>query len=95
MTYLFEKQPKTNKSILPDEINQQHYHNLGHTFSSNLLSSGGNLENVKEMIGHNDLSVTGRYAQLADSHNRRRRNNLAKNSGTNLRCKKIKKSDLT
>ena len=55
-----------------------HYHDLRHTFSSNLLLSGSNLKDVKEMIGHNDLAMTDRYSHLADSHKRKLQENLAK-----------------
>lgn len=41
-----------------------HSHDLRHTFCSNLLLSGVDLKDVKEMIGHRDLSMTDRYAHL-------------------------------
>jgi site-specific recombinase XerD len=63
------------------DLEDFHYHDLRHTFSSNLLLSGGNLKDMKEMIGHNDLAMTDRYTRLADSHKRRLQKNLAKHYG--------------
>jgi len=37
---------------------------LPHGFCSNLLLSGSDLKDVKEMIGHKDLWMTARYAHL-------------------------------
>jgi integrase len=42
-----------------------HFHDLRHTFCSNLLLSGAGLKDVKEMIGHSDISMTDRYAHLS------------------------------
>jgi len=41
-----------------------HFHDLRHTFCSNLLLAGSDLKSVKEMIGHSDLSMTDRYSHL-------------------------------
>jgi len=41
-----------------------HFHDLRHTFCSNLLLIGSGLKDVKEMIGHNDLSMTDRYSHI-------------------------------
>jgi integrase len=54
-----------------------HFHDLRHTFCSNLLLSGAGLKDVKEMIGHSDLSMTDRYAHLTLDHKRHRQNRLA------------------
>ncbi|MFC1820953.1 tyrosine-type recombinase/integrase, partial [Thermodesulfobacteriota bacterium] len=50
------------------KINDFHFHDLRHTFCSNLLLSGSNLKDVKEMIGHSDLSMTDRYSHLTLKH---------------------------
>jgi site-specific recombinase XerD len=42
-----------------------HFHDLRHTFCSNPLLSGAGLKDVKEMIGHSDISMTDRYAHLS------------------------------
>ena len=54
-----------------------HFHDLRHTFCSNLLLSGSDLKDVKEMIGHSDLSMTDRYSHLTHSHKRAQQNKLA------------------
>ncbi len=45
-----------------------HYHDLRHTFCSNLIMSGSNLKEAKEMQGHKDLTMTDRYAHLTLLH---------------------------
>ena len=49
-------------------IKDFHYHDLRHTFCSNLLLSGGSLKDAKEMIGHSDISMTDRYSHLTLEH---------------------------
>jgi site-specific recombinase XerD len=44
------------------------YHDLRHTFCSNLLLSGASLKDVKEMIGHRHLETTDRYAHITGFH---------------------------
>jgi integrase len=39
-------------------IKDFHFHDLRHTFCSNLIMSGGGLKDAKEMIGHADISIT-------------------------------------
>jgi integrase len=55
-----------------------HFHDLRHTFCSNLLLSGSDFKDVKEMIGHKDLSMTDRYAHLTPSHKLLRPEQLAR-----------------
>ena len=55
-----------------------HYHDLRHTYCSNLLLSGANIKDVKEMIGHSDISMTDRYAHLSLDHHRATQERLAK-----------------
>lgn len=54
-----------------------HYHDLRHTFCSNLILSGSDLKEVKEMIGHRDLSTTDRYAHLTAVHKKKNQDRLA------------------
>lgn len=49
-------------------ITNFHFHDLRHTFCSNLLLSGASLKDVKEMIGHSDISITDRYSHLTNTH---------------------------
>jgi site-specific recombinase XerC len=43
-------------------------HDLRHTFCSNLVLSGADLKDVKEMIGHADIGMTDRYSHLTAQH---------------------------
>jgi integrase len=58
-------------------IQDFHFHDLRHTFCSNLLMAGGDLKDAKEMIGHSDIAMTDRYSHLTDEHKNYRQNQLA------------------
>jgi len=58
-------------------IENFHYHDLRHTFCSNLIVSGSDLKQVKDMIGHKDLSMTDRYTHLTSLHKSIIQSNLA------------------
>lgn len=58
-----------------------HYHDLRHTFCSNLLLSGSDLKDVKEMIGHTELAMTDRYSHLTNKHKEIRQDELARYYG--------------
>lgn len=45
-----------------------HFHDLRHTYCSNLILSGAQLKDVKEMIGHSDIAMTDRYSHLSSAH---------------------------
>jgi integrase len=55
-----------------------HFHDLRHTYCSNLLLSGADLKDVKEMIGHRNLSMTDRYSHLTSMKKLSRQVELAK-----------------
>ena len=55
-----------------------HYHDLRHTYCSNLLLAGANIKDVKEMIGHADISMTDRYSHLTLNHHKAIQEKLAK-----------------
>jgi integrase len=61
-----------------------HFHDLRHTFCSNLLMAGGDLKDAKEMIGHSDIAMTDRYSHLSGLHKRNLQKQLAEYYKTGL-----------
>ena len=64
-------------------IKDFHFHDLRHTFCSNLIISGSDLKDAKEMIGHSDISMTDRYSHLTALHKRYRQERLAEHYENN------------
>ncbi len=44
------------------------FHDLRHTFASHFMMRGGNLYDLKEILGHADIKMTMRYAHLSPHH---------------------------
>jgi len=59
-------------------ITNFHFHDLRHTFCSNLLLSGADIKDVKEMIGHSDIGMTDRYTHLTTQRHLQNQRNLSK-----------------
>jgi integrase len=49
-------------------IKDFHFHELRHTFASQLVMAGIDFTTIRELLGHKTLTMTLRYPHLAPSH---------------------------
>ncbi len=47
------------------------FHDLRHTFASQVLLKGGSLKDIQELLGHKSMSMTLRYSHLSQEHKKR------------------------
>jgi len=47
------------------------FHDLRHTFASQLIMKGGTLKDVQELLGHKTMTMTLRYTHLTQEHKRK------------------------
>ena len=60
-----------NASVKRAGIVDFRFHDLRHTFASQLLMKGGTLKDVQELLGHKTMTMTLRYAHLTQEHKRK------------------------
>lgn len=68
------------------------FHDLRHTFASNLVMNGVDLVTVQELLGHKSILMTKRYSHPTPEHKKRAVNIIKINSIYNSMANNIKKS---
>jgi integrase len=50
------------------QITGVNFHSLRHSFASHFMQRGGNLNDLREILGHSNMRMTIRYAHLSPGH---------------------------
>ncbi len=64
------------KALKQSGITHCRFHDLRHTFASNLVMKGVDIVTVAELLGHKDLSMTKRYSHPSPEHKKKAINRL-------------------
>jgi integrase len=75
--FTYKGQPmKRNKSAFRTALKRAgivdfRFHDLRHTFASQILINGGSLKDVQELLGHKDMTMTLRYSHLTQERKKK------------------------
>jgi integrase len=67
----FDSRHTFKKALKRAGIEDFHFHDLRHTFASQLILNGGSLKDVQELLGHKSMTMTLRYAHLTQESKRK------------------------
>lgn len=71
-----------DKLLTECKIEGFRFHDLRHTYASQLAMSGVDLNTIRELLGHKSLQMTLRYSHLSPDHKRRAVDSLSRVLGT-------------
>ena len=60
-----------HRALRKSGIEDFRFHDLRHTFASNLVMAGESIKTVQELLGHKDIKMTMRYAHLAPDYKKK------------------------
>ena len=75
--HLYDLRKTFEKVCIAANINSLRIHDLRHTAATWSLMGGSSLYEVQKMLGHSDISMTQRYAHMADENLQKATDNLA------------------
>ena len=71
-------------AVKKSDIINFHFHDLRHTFASQLVMAGVDLNTVRELLGHKSIEMTLRYSHLSPDHKKRAVDVLSGRISTNI-----------